>query len=137
VSLATYLFLIVMANPSHALSCLAEPERPRALVDTGLSSIRTPIEVYADPETDECHAMLRLSVEALPSRNLVPVPRELARELVPVAKAFGARTCEIAVWTIDDGASEEERYDEDACRRGSFRYDGGSWTTIEDDKPCW
>ena len=136
VSLATYLTALVIQNPTHASSYFDDPT-PRVLVDTGLSSIRTPIEVYADRETDECHAMLKLSVQELPSRNLVPVPRELARELVPVAKAFGSKTCRISVWAIDDSAPDEDRYSEEACRRGSFRYDGGSWSTIQDDGSCW
>jgi hypothetical protein len=136
VLLTTYLIVLVPVNEAHAFSRYVD-STSSALVDTDLSSIRTPIEVYIDREAGECNAMLKLAVAELPSRSLVPRPRELADRLVPVAKSFGVKTCEIGVWTYDDRAAEEERYSEEACRRGKFRYDAVSWSELEDDRPCW
>ena len=130
------LFLVPFAHPAPALSCLVE-ETPFALVDTGLSSIATPIEVRADPDRRWCYASLSLSVLSLPSRSIVPVPRELAGQLVPIARAFGATKCRISVFTDDENAPGEERYGKDACRTGEFRYDGSTWWAVGEDGPCW
>jgi hypothetical protein len=51
-----------------------------------------------------------------------------------VAKELGATTCSIAVW-FDDPEADPER-DGEACQVGTFRYDGGSWSTVEEDGPC-
>lgn len=135
--LAFLLAALANATPiySTALACPAAPP-PVALVDSGLSSLRTPLEVRYEPGPDggTCYASLELLASALPSRSLVPRPRELAEELVPVAKAYGAKTCHVAVLVTDGtGASE----DEDGCWRGEYRYGVGSWTEVEADHPCW
>ena len=137
--------LALVLSASVQTAALACPViEPDALVDTGLSSIRTPLEVsyYGGDEGDGsggfCTAFLRLDLSALASRSLVPRPRELAEELVPVAKAYGAKTCEIAVWVNDDLHPEvDARADPDACRLAEFRYDGGSWWPLGDERPCW
>jgi hypothetical protein len=115
---------------------VAIPTR-EALVDVGLSSIRTAlaVSIYA-LEEPFCDAMLALKLSTLPSRSVVPRPRELASELAPVAKAFGVKTCEITVWVADDTDADFEDGDEE-CYRGEFRFDGASWRAAEDDEPCW
>src|SRR5262245_17228786 len=128
--------VVLFANPIPALSCFFETS-PFALVDTGLSSIATPIEVRGDPDGSWCRASLNLSVLSLPSRSLVPAPRELAEQLVPIARVLGAKACEIRVFTDDESAPDEERYGQDACRRGEFRYDGSTWWAVGEDGPCW
>jgi hypothetical protein len=119
-----------------AFSCPVDAT-PVALVDTGLSSIPTPIEVRGGPDGSWCRASLHLSVLTLPSRSLVPVPRELAEQLVPIARAFGMENCEIQIFTDDESAPAEERYGPDSCRRGEFRYDDSSWWAVGQDGPCW
>ena len=118
---------LLISNAVRA--CPMPPPTYEAIVDSGLSSIRSPLHVgvYGDSADSCCHALLDLPLSTLPSRSLVPRPRELADELVPVMKAFGAKTCEVRVFAIDDRLPEEDRYDEEACRRGEFRYDGSSW----------
>lgn len=37
---------------------------------------------------------------------------------------------------VDDPEADPER-DGEVCQVGTFRYDGGSWSTVEDDRPCW
>jgi hypothetical protein len=136
-SFATYLSVLLLPDPTRACPVV----EPDALVDSGLSSIRTPIQVnYYGGGQDGgfCHARLALELSTLPSRNLVPRPRELAGELVPVAKAFGAKTCEIMVWVNDDLHPDVDALDDaESCRRAEFRYDGGSWWAIGDEQPCW
>jgi hypothetical protein len=132
------LLFSALANATPIYGCpVIEPD---ALVDTGLSSIRAPLEVtyYGGGEDGgTCSALLALRVSTLPSRSLVPSPRELAEELVPVAKAYGAKTCEIAVWVTDDTDPEADDFAEDACRRAEFRYDGSTWWAVGDEQPCW
>jgi hypothetical protein len=141
-SLAFLPSALANATPIHStvIACGVGSE-PDALVDTGLSSIGTPLEVsyYGGGDGEgACRATLHLRLSALASRSLVPRPRELAEELVPVAKAYGAKTCEIFVWLMDDVSHDADTVaDDEACRRGEFRYDGGSWSTVEDDAPCW
>jgi len=134
--LSACLFVLSLANPTPASSCMVD-STPIALVDTGLSSIPTPLEVRVDPEGDGCRASLSLTVSSLPSRRLVPAPRELAEQLVPIARAFGAKKCEIGVFVDDKEAPEAERFGTDSCRRGEFRYDDGSWWAVGEDGPCW
>lgn len=114
------------------------PDR-EALVDVGLSSIRDALRVgIYDREGGDpyCQALLGLELSALPSRNVVPRPREIASEVAPVARAYGAKDCEITVWVIDDTDSDYRDGDEE-CYRGEFRFDGTSWRSVEDDEPCW
>jgi len=112
-----------------------------ALVDVGSSSIREPLYVatYAgdEGEEDSCLARMALSLSDLPSRRLVPRPRELAEALAPVANAFGARTCAIAGFVEDIPLADDAEPDPEACQSGTFRFDGDSWSTVEDDAPCW
>jgi hypothetical protein len=125
---------------STALACSFGAVEPIALVDTGLSAIRTPLQVtyYGGDGGRACHALLDLSLSELASRSLVPRPRELAEELVPVASAYGAKTCEIVVWVTDDLDLEADEFeDADACRRAEFSYDAGSWWAVGDEQPCW
>jgi hypothetical protein len=135
-SLATYLFVLAIPNPTR--SCPVFPTA-EALVDAGLSSIATPLEVacFDGSEGAYCHASLDLKVSTLASRHLVPEPSELAEQLVAVAQAFGAKTCEIRVWVIDDLDPEADRYAKDACRTGEFRYEGRSWWAVGDEQPCF
>ncbi|HKA15021.1 MAG TPA: hypothetical protein VKH41_08395 [Myxococcota bacterium] len=134
--LSACLYALSFPIASPAFACpVADP--PLALVDTGLSSIATPIEVYGDPDGGSCSALLQLAVESLPSRSLVPRPHELAEQLVPVAREFGAKTCEISVWTLDDGLPDDERYSEEACRSGTFRYAERTWWAVGEDERCW
>lgn len=129
-SLATCLILLAVSTPIQAC-----PMEADAVIDVGLSSISTPLElgIFRGPDATYCSAWLVLDASALPSRSLVPRPRELAEELVPAAQAYGADTCEIVVLVSDDVESESgSDTDDDACWRGEFRYDGGSWSEIEE-----
>ena len=133
-SLATYLVLLSIPNPVRAC-----PVDPNALVELGLSSISEPLQlaIYGDPDPSFCRALLFLTASELPSRSLVPRPRELAQELVPVAKLYGAKSCEIVVLVRDDVEPEADRdVADDACQRGEFRFEGDAWWTVEDDAPC-
>jgi hypothetical protein len=133
-SLATCLLL------SIADAVLACPVEPTALVEPGLSSISAPLQlaIYGGADAGFCRAVLVLAVSELPSRRLVPRPRELAPDLVPVAEVYGAKTCEIVVLVQDDLASEADRdAADDACRRGEYRYQGDSWSELGADQPCW
>ena len=113
------------------------PDR-EALVDAGLSSIRDAISVAVyDREGDPyCQALLDLKLSALPSRSIVPRPREIAAEVAPVAKAYGAKNCAITVY-VEDDTDTDFADDEEECYRGEFRFDGASWWAVEDDAPCW
>ena len=128
---------------AEVIACGVGREGPiqEALVDSGLSSIRAPIHVVVQghPPDAYCDATLELSLSALPSRRLVPRPRELARELVGMAKAFGVRTCAIEVWLNDDVSRDaaERVPDDEACRNGMYRFDGGSWSEVIDDRSCF
>jgi hypothetical protein len=126
---------VLLSDVSRACPVLT-PTR-EALVDVGLSSIRTAlaVSIYALEET-YCDAVLALKLSTLPSRSVVPRPRELASELAPAAKAFGAKSCEITVWVGDDTDADFTDGDEE-CYRGQFRFDGASWRAVEDDEPCW
>ena len=122
-----------------ARACPMPPPDREALVDVGLSSIRDALSVAVyDREGGDpyCRALLDLHLSALPSRSIVPRPREIASEVAPVAKAFGAKNCEIIVWVVDDTDADFNDDDEE-CYRGEFRFDGASWWAVEDDEPCW
>jgi hypothetical protein len=55
-----------------------------------------------------------------------------------VAKAYGAKTCEIVVWVMDDLHPDADDFeDPDACRSAEFRYDGGSWWAVGEEESCW
>jgi hypothetical protein len=76
------LISLVISELSVACPVMGEPT-VEALVDAGLSSIRTPLRltVYRrddDPSGGVCIASLDLALSELPSRRLVPRPRELA-----------------------------------------------------------
>ncbi|TMA35824.1 MAG: hypothetical protein E6J87_02460 [Deltaproteobacteria bacterium] len=123
---------------SAARACpVMTPDR-EALVDVEVSSIRLPLEVgvYDDPDAPWCAAGMELAPSALPSLRLVPRPRELAGELAPVAKVLGAKTCTIMVWLNgeSDGAATVPS---EECYVGEFRFDGASWSQVEDDRSCW
>ena len=81
--------------------------------------------------SQSCHAVLNLLRAAPPSRNLVPRPSELARELAKVMEVLRVATCSVEVWWADDGEPEERE-----CLAAEFRFSGGSWSTVEDDRPC-
>jgi hypothetical protein len=133
--------LFLFPLPGASSACFIAPE-PEALVDIGLSSIRTPLEVswFGAPGDRSCAATLNLSVSTLPSRSLAPRPREIAEELAPVAAIGGAERCSIRVWVVDDidpGAEDAGEPDPDQCWIGEFRFDGGSWWSVEEDATCW
>ena len=137
----TFLLIPVCSLPlliSTARACPVAPPDREALVDVEVSSIRLPLEVgvYDDPDAPWCRALMALAPSALPSLRLVPRPRELAGDLAPVAEVFGVKTCMIMVWVNgeSDGAADEPS---EECYVGEFRFDGGSWSTVEDDAPCW
>lgn len=126
-----------LSRPAAACFVAREPTN-QALVDVGLSSIAEPLRVatYRDSEgAVSCVAYLTLA--DLPSWRLAPRPREIAGSLEPVAKAFGAETCEISVVLEDLVRTADDEMDPDGCQQGTFRYAGGSWSTVEDDAPCW
>jgi len=125
------LFVLSLSGPVPALSVASSHQE--VLVDTGLSSIREPIavRVYGNGEYQNCHAVLDLLRAAPPSRSLVPRPSELARELAKVMEVLRVATCWVEVWWADDGEPEERE-----CLAAEFRFDGGSWSTVEDDRPC-
>ena len=133
---------LLLSNPATG-SCFAMPDPEyEALVDVGSSSIREPLYVatYAAGSGAgdvACRARIMLSDADVPSRRLVPRPRELAESVAPVASAFGAKTCEIMVWMDASLLAGDGEPDPEECQRGTFRYDGGSWSTVEDDAPCW
>ena len=120
-----------------ARACPMPPPDREALVDVGLSSIRTALAVAIyDFDETYCRASLDLPLSTLPSRSIVPRPREIASEVAPVAMAFGAKNCEITVWVMDDTDADYSDHEEE-CYRGAFRFDGASWWAVEDDEPCW
>jgi hypothetical protein len=134
------LISLALSSPANACFAMPDPEY-EALVDVGSSSIRKALYVATwAADTGEgdaaCRAHMVLSEADVPSRRLVPRPRELAESVAPVASAFGAKTCEITVW-LDDSLLAGDTSDPEECQRGTFRYDGGSWSTVEDDAPCW
>ena len=118
-----------------APACILAEPRQEALVDAGSSSIREPIHVTVYGDGDYCYALRDLPHAAVPSRSLVPRPRDLADEVAPVMQAFGVRACTIEVRSADDAGGPDAR-DEGGCRRGEFRFSGGSWSTVEDDASC-
>jgi len=140
------LISLVISELSVACPVMGEPT-VEALVDAGLSSIRTPLRltVYRrddDPSGGVCIASLDLALSELPSRRLVPRPRELADAVAPVAEVFGVKSCAIGVSVEDDldravATDSEPEPDGEDCRRGIFEFDGSSWSEVEDDASCW
>jgi hypothetical protein len=127
----------LLSEDARACS-IAAPDR-EALVDVGLSSIREALRVGVwDREGGDpyCQASLDLELSTLPSRSIVPRPREIASELAAAARAYGAKECEITVWVTDD-TNTDYSDDEDQCYRGEYRFDGASWWAIAGDEPCW
>jgi hypothetical protein len=78
----------------EASACPISPP-PTALVDTGRSSLDADLQVWIEGEGEEasCGALLSVPLSKVPSRSQVPRPRELASELVPVARSYGAKVC--------------------------------------------
>ena len=133
VCLASFL----LSEDARACS-IAAPNR-EALVDVRLSSIREALRVGVwdraggDPY---CQASLDLSLSTLPSRSIVPRPRELASELAAAARAYGAKECGITVRVMDDTDTDFDD-GEDECYRGEYRFEGASWWAVAGDEPCW
>jgi hypothetical protein len=123
-------YALLPAQAAHG--CPVASTSQQVLVDAGLSSIRDPIWVgIYDGEEKYCAAMLDLPLSAVPSRSQVPRPSELGDALAPVASVLGVRRCRVDVLFVDG-----ER-DEIDCQRATLGFGAdGSWSLVEDDRPC-
>jgi len=131
-------FLAFASSEGRACGFVSLP--PTAVVDTGRSSIDADLEVRIDGSGDDasCSALLEIPLSKLPSRSVIPRPRELASELIPVARSYGATICQLVVWVLDDTETAGDvDGDSDACWSGSFRYDSDFWRVETEDAPCW
>jgi hypothetical protein len=130
-------FAAAFPSPARSLSCGGSPEA-EAVVGLDLSAIEEDVElsIYGRGDDRVCHASLWLSLSKLASRSLVPRPREIAEDIAPAARSYGAETCAVTVWFEDDGPDADPE-DPDQCWTGVYRYDGDFWRAETEDDTCW